>query len=134
MFEYQITVRGYELDSYGHVNHAVYLNYLEQARWEIIREAGLLDQLIREGKKLVVIKVDIRYISEIKLFDKIVIHTKVKKEAPYLVFYQKLFNQNGNTRVARAVIKAILLDEQKKPLDIPDEMVNLIAHKQEGNG
>ena len=134
MFEYQITVRGYELDSYGHVNHAVYLNYMEQARWEIIREAGLLDQLIREGKKLVVIKVDVRYISEIKLFDKIIIHTKVKKEAPYLVFYQKLFNQNGNTRVARAVIKAILLDEQKKPLDIPDDMVNLIAHKQEGNG
>lgn len=134
MFEYHITVRGYELDSYGHVNHAVYLNYMEQARWEIIREAGLLDQLVREGKKLVVIKADVRYISEIKLFDKIVIHTKVKKEAPYLVFYQKLFNQNGNTRVARAVIKAILLDEQKKPLDIPDEMVNLIAHKQEGNG
>jgi YbgC/YbaW family acyl-CoA thioester hydrolase len=134
MFEYHITVRGYELDSYGHVNHAVYLNYMEQARWEIIREAGLLDQLIREGKKLVVIKVDVRYISEIKLFDKIVIHTKVKKEAPYLVFYQKLFNQNGNTRVARAVIKAILLDEQKKPLDIPDDMVNLIANKQEGNG
>lgn len=134
MFEYHITVRGYELDSYGHVNHAVYLNYMEQARWEIIREAGLLDQLVREGKKLVVIKADVRYISEIKLFDKVIIHTKVKKEAPYLVFYQKLFNQNGNTRVARAVIKAILLDEQKKPLDIPDEMVNLIAHKQEGNG
>lgn len=122
------------MDSYGHVNHAVYLNYMEQARWEIIREAGLLDQLVREGKKLVVIKADVRYISEIKLFDKVIIHTKVKKEAPYLVFYQKLFNQNGNTRVARAVIKAILLDEQKKPLDIPDEMVNLIAHKQEGNG
>jgi len=134
MFEYQITVRGYELDSYGHVNHAVYLNYMEQARWEIIREAGLLDQLIREEKKLVVIKAEVRYINEIKLFDKVIIHTKVKKEAPYLVFYQKLFNQNGNTRVARAVIKAILLDEQKKPLDIPDEMVNLIAHKQEGNG
>ena len=134
MFEYQITVRGYELDSYGHVNHAVYLNYMEQARWEIIREAGLLDQLIREGKKLVVIKVDVRYISEIKLFDKIIIQTKVKKEAPYLVFYQKLINQNGNTRVARAVVKAILLDEQKKPLGITDEMILPIEQKQEGNG
>jgi YbgC/YbaW family acyl-CoA thioester hydrolase len=134
MFEYHITVRGYELDSYGHVNHAVYLNYMEQARWEIIREAGLLDQLIREGKKLVVIKAEVRYISEIKLFDKVIIRTKVKKEAPYLVFYQKLFNQDGNTRIARAVIKAILLDEQKKPLDIPDFMVLLIANKQEGNG
>jgi|WetSurMetagenome_2_1015567.scaffolds.fasta_scaffold576669_1 YbgC/YbaW family acyl-CoA thioester hydrolase len=134
MFEYQITVRGYELDSYGHVNHAVYLNYMEQARWEIIREAGLLDQLIREGKKLVVIKADVRYISEIKLFDNVIIHTKVKKEDPYLVFYQKFFNQNGNTRVARAVIKAILIDDQKKPLDISNEMILHIEQKQEGNG
>ena len=28
-----IQVRGYELDSFGHVNHANYLNYLEHARW-----------------------------------------------------------------------------------------------------
>ena len=33
-----LTVRGNELDSFGHVNNAIYLNYLEQARWEILRD------------------------------------------------------------------------------------------------
>ena len=27
---FEFNVRGYELDSFGHVNNAVYLNYLEQ--------------------------------------------------------------------------------------------------------
>lgn len=134
MFEYNFSVRGYELDSYGHVNHAVYLNYLEQARWEIIRQIGMLDKLTQEEKKLVVIKVEVRYVKEIKLFDELIIQTKVKEEAPYLVFYHKMINQNGNFQVARAVVKTILIDEKKTPLDIPEEMTALIAIKQDGNG
>ncbi len=123
MYEYQLTVRGYELDSYGHVNHAVYLNYLEQARWEIIREAGLIDQLLTEKKKLVVIKAEIRYMNEIRLFDPVIIQTKVKKEAPYLVFYHKMIIQKSNLKSARATVKTILLDENKIPVDIPEEMI-----------
>jgi len=130
MFGYKITVRGYELDSYGHVNHAVYLNYMEQARWEIIRQIRLLDKLILEEKKLVVIKVDVRYVKEIKLFDEVIIQTKVKKEAPYLVFYHKLTKDNGKFQVARAVVKAILLDDKITPLDIPEEMISLIEQRQ----
>jgi acyl-CoA thioester hydrolase len=130
MFEYQLSVRGYELDSYGHVNHAVYLNYMEQARWEIIRSAGLLDRLLSEGRKLVVIKVEVRYVREIKLFDTVTIQTKVKKEAPYLVFYQKLINTKDNTQVSRAIVKTILLDEKNIPIDIPEEMILILEQKQ----
>ena len=42
MFKYFHTVAGYELDSFGHVNNAVYLNYLEQARWDILKKSDLL--------------------------------------------------------------------------------------------
>ena len=41
MFQVRVTVRGYELDSLGHLNQAVYLQYAEHARWEILRAAGL---------------------------------------------------------------------------------------------
>ena len=34
-FTSEIDVRGYELDSFGHVNNAVYLQWLEHARWEL---------------------------------------------------------------------------------------------------
>lgn len=130
MFEFKISVRGNELDSYGHVNHAVYLNYMEQARWEIIRQIGLIDKLIEEAKKLVVIKVEVRYINELKLFDEIIIQTKVKKEAPYLVFNHKLIHPAGNYQAARATIKTILLDDTKTPVDVPQEMISLIEQRQ----
>lgn len=40
-FAVQIAVRGYELDSNGHLNRAVYLQYAEHARWECLRAAGI---------------------------------------------------------------------------------------------
>jgi len=36
--EVELTVRYRDIDSYGHVNNAVYVTYLEQARVEYIRE------------------------------------------------------------------------------------------------
>ena len=35
-FSILVKVRGYELDLFGHVNNAVYLHWLEHARWEIL--------------------------------------------------------------------------------------------------
>ena len=35
--EVVIEVRTSELDSFGHVNHAVYLNYFEHARFEALK-------------------------------------------------------------------------------------------------
>lgn len=40
-FSVDVTVRGYELDTQGHLNQAVYLQYAEHARWELLRAAGL---------------------------------------------------------------------------------------------
>ena len=54
MFDYKFSVRGYELDSYGHVNNAVYLNYFEQARWEIFRNLNLIDYFKKNELFLVV--------------------------------------------------------------------------------
>ena len=125
MFEYHLTAKGYELDSYNHVNNAVYLNYMEQARWEIMREHDLLDKLKGLGKKLVVTEIQIKFKREIRLFDDIVVLTKVKNEAPYLVFQHKINNVSSGLQVARANVKTILLDSNNTPEDIPDELIAL---------
>jgi acyl-CoA thioester hydrolase len=132
MFETAINVRGYELDSYGHVNHSVYLNYYEQARWELIRKAGLFDQLEKAGQKLVVVKAEVRYVRELRLFDELIVQTRVKKESPYLVFYHKLINRDRNIQYSRAIIKIIMLDERKTPLDIPDQMMSSLTKTSDG--
>ena len=120
-----ITARGYELDSYGHVNNAVYLNYLEQARWELFRDNGKLDFFATNGLLLVVVDVHIRYHREIKLFDQIGVVTKTKKDNPYLIFEQKLINETTGLSVARATIKTVFVDRNRVSHDIPPEMDEL---------
>jgi len=121
MFEYSLTSRGYELDSYGHVNNAVYLNYFEQARWEIFRQLDLLGYFSRHHLMLVVTEVHARYSREVKLFDELVILTTLRKEAPYLVFDQKIFLREPKVKVCSAKVKTLLTDKNRITCDIPEE-------------
>jgi len=49
-FRTRIKVRHYELDTLGHLNHAVYHSYGEVARLELFELAGALDGGLREAK------------------------------------------------------------------------------------
>jgi YbgC/YbaW family acyl-CoA thioester hydrolase len=118
-FLYTITVRGYELDSYGHVNNAVYLNYLEQSRWEIIHETGMIELLTKDELLMVVIENRIKYIREAVLFDELEIQTTIKKELPYIVFHNIIKNKKTNHTIAKASVKMLLINKDRQPVDIP---------------
>jgi len=114
-----ITVRGYELDSYGHVNNAVYLQYLEQARWVFMKEMEMLKQINNEELFLVVTETHIRYLREANLFDELIVETSLKAEKPYLIFRQKILNASTRIPVSRAIVKTIFVNKERMPLDIP---------------
>jgi YbgC/YbaW family acyl-CoA thioester hydrolase len=120
-----ITVRGYELDSYGHVNNAVYLQYLEHARWEMIREMGIVDYLRSRDHFLVVTETHIRYMREANLFDELEIQSSVKHEAPYLVFTQKIRNKATKVPMTRAKVKTLFINRERVAQDIPDQFKNI---------
>lgn len=123
MFEYKLSVRGYELDSYGHVNNAVYLNYFEQARWEIFRQLDLINYFRNNHLLLVVTEMQVRYSREARLFDELIIRTKVEKEAPYLVFSHKMFLGGSKVKVCSATVKTLLTDKKKLTIDIPEDFL-----------
>jgi len=115
-------VRGYELDSFGHVNNAVYINYLEQARWEIVNKLGLLD-LLKENKSfLVVVETNIKYVKELRMFDKAVVVSSMIGRGFFIDFKQDIFD-NNNRKVVKAKIKCLFLDEDRNPVDIPDVVI-----------
>lgn len=115
------SVRGYELDSYGHVNNSVYLNYFEHGRWEMFRDLNLNHILLNSSVLIVVTEVHIRYMREAKLYDEIEIQTRAVCEEPYLIFTQKLLNRKNGLALARAKTKTIFLGENRKPVNIPKE-------------
>jgi YbgC/YbaW family acyl-CoA thioester hydrolase len=122
-----LTVRGYELDSYGHVNNAVYLQYLEQARWVYMRDRELLDQINQNGLFLVVTETRIRYMREANLLDEITIETTMKEEKPYLVFRQLIKNAKTGLLLSRATVKTIFVNNQRMALDTPDFILKYLS-------
>jgi YbgC/YbaW family acyl-CoA thioester hydrolase len=127
MFEYRFSVRGYELDSYNHVNNAVYLNYFEQARWEIMKETGLLKKLVRDKIFLVVTHIKIRYSKEAFLFDNLLITTTVEITGPYVVFKQRMINEDTGDRLSVAEVKTIPLNSERVPCGVSQDFDILLT-------
>ncbi len=126
MFKYNFDVKGYELDSFGHVNNSVYLNYLEQARWEIMRELGLYEYFKQTGSFLIVVELNIKYIRELCLFEKAVVDTSFKREGFFLVFKQNIRDENGE-KISKASVKCLFVDKFRNPLDIPDVLTEFFS-------
>ena len=76
---FETEVRSYELDPYGHVNNAVYVNWLEHGRLVWLRDRGLTYTSIPEqyGVHVVVVHQDLSYHRPLRLGDRVVIHSRV---------------------------------------------------------
>lgn len=73
-FSVPVLVRGYELDTQGHLNHAVYHQYGEHARWELLRAAGIQqDKFIASGIGAVVLESTIKYKRELRGGDEVTV-------------------------------------------------------------
>ncbi|MGK5554200.1 acyl-CoA thioesterase [Actinomadura kijaniata] len=73
-FTVPVSVRGYELDTQGHLNQAVYLQYAEHARWEFLRAAGISrDRLVAEDVGPVILETTIRYRRELRNGDEVTV-------------------------------------------------------------
>jgi YbgC/YbaW family acyl-CoA thioester hydrolase len=77
-FESHFRVRSYELDGFGHLNHAVYLNYFEQARFDSLAEGGFsLEKLAERGWAVHVVRVETDFRREALLGQEMLVRTKV---------------------------------------------------------
>lgn len=121
-YSYPIEVRGYELDSFGHVNNAIYLNYYEQARWVIMQEIGMLAYFKETEGFLVVVKAEIKYIRELNLLDKALVNTYYYTAGFFVIFKQEIRNDRDE-KVNEATIKCVLVDKNKQALDLPQELM-----------
>ncbi|MEV6119248.1 acyl-CoA thioesterase [Streptomyces sp. NPDC052077] len=71
-FSVPVTVRGYETDTQGHLNQAVYLNYAEHARWALLQSAGIRQaDLVARGVGPVALETTIRFRSELVAGDEV---------------------------------------------------------------
>jgi acyl-CoA thioester hydrolase len=71
-FSVPVTVRGYETDTQGHLNQAVYLNYAEHARWSILQAAGIRQaDMMAAGVGPVALETTVKYRRELRAGDEV---------------------------------------------------------------
>ena len=94
---YSFEVRPYELDSFLHVNNAVYANYFELGRWSFRRSIlPDLDYFRKENLTFVLYKSVIEFIRPSFLFEELFVKTWLIKLTPLrIIYWQEIQNKDG---------------------------------------
>ena len=116
-----LKVRTYECDSYGHVNNANYLNYLEYARCELLRDVGFdYPAMIKAGYGIFVARVEIDYKIPAAADDELLIKSwPEKKGAVSGVIAQEI--RRGDDLLAQAKVTWAFVDSKGMPTKIPPQ-------------
>ncbi|MDQ3817802.1 MAG: acyl-[acyl-carrier-protein] thioesterase [Acidobacteriota bacterium] len=122
-------VRHYELDSFGHVNNAVYANYLQEAAIEASADAGFTPAWYEEkGTGWVIRELSIRYHLQASYNDELEVTTwvsnirRVSSTREYLIE-----RASDKARVARARVNWVYLDMKRgKPARVTDDFVRAL--------
>ena len=123
--EIVIGVRTSELDSFGHVNHAVYLNYFEHARFEALGEAGFSWGTLEErGWAIFVVRIEVDYLAEARREDRLAIRTWAHSfRRTSMLLAQEMVRADEPERVvARAKVTAVWIGSDRKPMRVPEEV------------
>lgn len=114
-----INVRFYELDPYGHVNHAVYLNYFEVARIELLDSIGFgLSRLRDMGFHLLVVDAHVRYHAPAVDGDRLTVASElVELRRASARWHQRL--TRGDELVATNEVRSAITDAGGRPTRPP---------------
>jgi len=120
-----LEVRAYDIDFYRHMNHAVYVSYFEQARWEMLAEEGISLAKFDEWKCWPIVShVEVSYRRPALMGEKLEIHsTPVKCTGARMVFNHKVFR--GSELIAEGQVTLANIDERGRPRRAHPEFAKL---------
>ncbi|MEU1285143.1 thioesterase family protein [Kitasatospora sp. NPDC005856] len=128
-FTTRITVRGYETDSQGHLNQAVYLQYAEHARWEYLRAAGIRQaDLVAEGVGPVVLETTVKYLRELRAGDSVEVGCSFTwRDGKTFQLVQRLVREDGVLAAEITGVGGILDLTERRLVADPREPLRALA-------
>jgi len=126
---YKLTVRGYELDSFGHVNNAVYLQYAEAAKWDFFSKSNILPVFQAEKLFPVILENHIRYMNELTLMEEVLIETSWECTANLMKFRHDISSLTTGKKSCRITGKLVYVDENRMICSIPEHIVKLMERE-----
>ncbi len=113
--ELEFSIKSYNIDSAGHVNNAVYLNWLEDLRSVLTEKILTRELLINKNLHLVVASTTIDYKRPLYLYEKPIGRMKLIKYEKGILFFSALIILD-NTTVVRATQKCVFIDKSSKKM------------------
>ena len=123
ILESRHTVASYELDSFGHVNNAVFLNYLEKARCDFLALKGLqFDDFFKWRKYPVVARASLAFKYPAKAGDRLLIKGWVSRHtAASFTLQYEMFNQDTHRLILTGETFHVFVDDNNRPSRLPGE-------------
>lgn len=118
-----ISVRFYELDPYGHLNHSVYIQYFEVGRIDLFKEMGWsLSQMSDLGTQVVVARIETRFLAPGMEGNELVVETWVDEvKRVSMQFGQRIVR--GTEVLATQTVHGACVGSGGKPKRIPVELI-----------
>ena len=119
LFTYLITIKEIYLDTFGHVNNAMYLTLLEEARWDLLNKNNYGMHRIQETQiGPTILEIKLSFLKELRLRDEIIIETQiVSYERKIGILLQKMI-RDGEV-CCEAEFKIGLFDLKARKLILP---------------
>jgi acyl-CoA thioester hydrolase len=123
--ETSVVVRSHELDSFDHVNHAVFLNYLEHGRVQALQDGGFpYHELAARGWGVYVVRIEVDYLAEARLGDRLTVRTWVERYRRTSMTLAQAVARDDDPSivVVRALVTAVWVGSDRRPMRLPEEV------------
>jgi acyl-CoA thioester hydrolase len=117
----QLKVRHYEVDQYGHVNHAQYVHYLETARIEALETLGLgLPEMRRQGYLILAADLLVKYLAPARAGDMLDLVTFVRElRGARSIWIQEIRDAASGRLLVTAEVTGAFATEDGRPARVP---------------
>jgi len=124
----QITVRHYECDPLGHVNHAVYVHYFEVGRLTAMAEAGLpFAVILKQGYTVVAVDIYVQYKAPAFTDDVLEVESYISSfHGALMTWQQAIYRRADGVLLALAAVNGAFTRADGRPTRIPLAMRALL--------
>ncbi len=120
--ELTFDIKPYNIDAAGHVNNAVYINWLEDLRTKLLKNVLPHDILLKNNFHLVVASTNIEYKKPLHLYEKPIGKMKVDRYVKGIWYLSGIIALNDKV-IAKAFQKCVLIDKKTQKM-VKDKVIH----------
>ncbi|MBR9865957.1 MAG: acyl-CoA thioesterase [Oceanospirillales bacterium] len=128
LHECEIAVRWGDMDAYGHVNNALYMRYLEEARVQFLASIGA--DMSGNGTDPVIINVGCTFLRPVSYPATVIIKSYVGEigRSSFMVWYEVSTTDNPDQLCSEGYSKVVWMDHQTgRSVPLPEMIRNAIS-------